>query len=103
MKYQASNAIDDLEGYGLIICKRFFSSEILNEARRLCELIRAGKKRSIQTIEGKKHEEKREMIKQMKQIHILVQQLKDLLLHKENISLDSLRQIQEKFVSDFQV
>lgn len=103
MMYKALESVDSIEGYGMSMCQKIFPSNVIEEAVHIANLIRATKSKSLGTMIHGNHGEKGTQIRQIRQIHSLVERLKDLLRSEKPLNVETLKQVQELFVKEFQM
>lgn len=102
MHYKVSRTASDIKNYGLRVVQNLFPREIMDNAYEIGSLLKSSKKKISNANLSKEHKEEHHRIaNQIKQIHNLVEILKELSKH-ENISLKSLKATQSNFISTFE-
>lgn len=103
MKYKASTESEEIEGYGMMICKRIFSERIMLEAYKISELLRASKRKGLKIIAKEDSCDNACQTTQIKQVYYLVQKLKAFCNHEKTIDIEELRSLQDDFISTFEI
>ncbi|CDO95828.1 unnamed protein product [Kluyveromyces dobzhanskii CBS 2104] len=103
MKYKASRNYDDIQRYGMIICKEMFSEKVILEAYKISELLKASKRKALRIIEQDDCNDTAHQNTQVKQVYYLVEKLKLICSENKAISIEELQSLQNDFISTFEI
>lgn len=103
MTYKASRNMQEIDGYGMKLCKKLFADDIILEAAKISELLKASRKKGLKIVETEDQEDLEDNYSQLKHVHYLVEHLKEIQSRKTPVDAQELIDLQNEFISTFEI